>query len=403
MQHDVLHEVKQNIQVNFNYSVLFTKNAFSRENTILAKVFANTDSNDNATFVESTAFEEHIKQTKVLVVIDDNVVKKHTDLITQLKSYALAHKIDLVRAPLIVPGGEQVKKDLSHLDTIYQLVADEKIDRHSYILAIGGGAVLDAIGYAAATAHRGVRLVRMPTTVLAQNDAGVGVKTGVNYIGRKNYLGAFAPPFAVINDFDLLSTLTLRDKRAGIAEAIKVALIKDQAFFDNLYQNRKKLADFEDEAMQYMIIRCAELHLSHIQNSGDPFEMGSARPLDFGHWSAHKLEELSSYELRHGEAVAIGIAMDTLYSYRQNMISKAMCDQVITLLIDLGFDLSHRVLAQLHVKSALEEFREHLGGNLCITLLTSLGSAREVNQIDCSVMQECVDYLLQPNTNHLFA
>ncbi len=403
MQHSVLHEVKQNIQVNFQYSVLFTENAFTRENTTLAEVFAKPKLSASSTHLENDAQVKSIRQTKVLVVIDDNVVKKHTDLITQLKSYALAHKIDLVRAPLIVPGGEQVKKDLSHLDTIYQLVADEKIDRHSYILAIGGGAVLDAIGYAAATAHRGVRLVRMPTTVLAQNDAGVGVKTGVNYIGRKNYLGAFAPPFAVINDFELLSTLTPRDKRAGIAEAIKVALIKDQVFFDNLFQNRDKLADFENEAMQYMIIRCAELHLSHIQNSGDPFEMGSARPLDFGHWSAHKLEELSGYQLRHGEAVAIGIAMDTLYSYHQNMITKTMCEQVLTLLDDLGFDLSNAILEQLDVDLALEEFREHLGGTLCITLLTSLGSAREVNQIDCAVMRECVDYLLQPNINHLFA
>ena len=397
MQHGVLHEVKQNIQVNFQYSVLFTANAFSLTNTTLANVFTNNKLNENSAQIEN------IKQTRVLVVIDENVVKSHVDLIAQIKSYAFAHKIDLVRAPVIVPGGEQVKRDLSHLDTIYQLVADENIDRHSYILAIGGGAVLDAIGYAAATAHRGVRLVRMPTTVLAQNDAGVGVKTGVNYLGRKNYLGSFAPPFAVINDFNLLSTLTPRDKRAGIAEAIKVALIKDQAFFDTLYQNRNKLAAFEDKAMQYMIIRCAELHLAHIQNCGDPFEMGSARPLDFGHWSAHKLEELSGYQLRHGEAVAIGIAMDTLYSYRQNMISKAMCDQVIILLVELGFDLSNTFLAQLEVKSALEEFREHLGGSLCITLLTSLGSAQEVNHIDCALMQECVDYLLQPNLNHLYA
>ena len=389
-----MHEVKQNIQVNFQYSVLFTANAFAVSNTLLADVFSNQ--------------VEKNKQSRVLVVIDENVVKTNNDLSRQIKSYALAHNIDLVREPIIVPGGEQVKKDLSHLDTIYQLVADENIDRHSYILAIGGGAVLDAIGYAAATAHRGVRFVRMPTTVLAQNDAGVGVKTGVNYIGRKNYLGSFAPPHAVVNDFDLLSTLLPRDKRAGIAEAIKVALIKDKSFFDRLYQERNALSRFEEKAMQHMIIRCAELHLSHIQNCGDPFEMGSARPLDFGHWSAHKLEELSGYQLRHGEAVAIGIAMDTLYSHQQGMITKDACDQVITLLIDLGFDLSSHYLAQLNVKSALEEFREHLGGSLCITLLTDLGVGVEVNHIDCAIMQECVDSLLHltrinVNINHLSA
>jgi len=392
VQNNVIHEVKQNIQVNFQYSVLFTANVFAISNMALANVFSNKlDKN---------------KQPRVLVVIDENLEKSNNDLSKQIKSYVLAHNISLVREPIIVPGGEQVKKDLSHLETIYQLVADENIDRHSYILAIGGGAVLDAIGYAAATAHRGVRLVRMPTTVLAQNDAGVGVKTGVNYVGRKNYLGSFSPPYAVVNDFDLLSTLLPRDKRAGIAEAIKVALIKDEQFFDSLYQNRTKLANFESEAMQQMIIRCAELHLDHIQNCGDPFEMGSARPLDFGHWSAHKLEDLSNYQLRHGEAVAIGIAMDTLYSCQQKMISKESCDQVITLLIDLGFNLSSNFLAQLDVKSALEEFREHLGGSLCITLLTDLGSGVEVDHIDCFSMQSCVDYLLNLNVdkvNHLSA
>ncbi len=396
MKNNVLHEVKQDIQVNFQYSVLFTEHVFNCSNITLAQVFSNSQSSNYSVLSQK-------KQARVLVVIDDNVAKAHSDLIAQIKSYAFAHNIELVTTPLIVPGGEQVKKDLSHLDTIYQLVADEKIDRHSYILVIGGGAVLDAIGYAAATAHRGIRLIRMPTTVLAQNDAGVGVKNGVNYIGRKNYLGTFAPPFAVVNDFNLLSTLDLRDKRAGIAEAIKVALIKDQAFFDNLFQNRNKLTNFEQDAMQYMIIRCAELHLSHIQNCGDPFEMGSARPLDFGHWSAHKLEELSAHQLRHGEAVAIGIAMDTLYSCQQKMISRVACDQVITLLIDLGFDLSSRFLGQLNVASALDEFREHLGGSLCITLLTDLGKGVEVDHIDGIAMQACVDYLLSLNASHLSA
>jgi 3-dehydroquinate synthase len=379
MSKGIVHRVTQDIQVNFRYSVLFTESTFATDNTTLADLVC--------------ADLQGVRSPRVLVVIDDNVCKSHPTLITEMKSYALAHQIDLVRPPLIVPGGEQIKKEISHLKSIYQLVADEQIDRHSYILAIGGGAVLDAVGFAAATAHRGVRLVRMPTTVLAQNDAGVGVKTGVNYLDRKNYLGAFAPPYAVVNDFDLLATLKPRDKRSGMAEAVKVALIKDAAFFDEMCDCRDQLAGFERSAMQRMIIRCAELHLDHISTSGDPFEMGSARPLDFGHWSAHKLEALSGYSLRHGEAVAIGIALDTLYSYKQGMIEKEQCDVVLTLLADLGFELSCAALIQLDVKAALDEFREHLGGLLCITLLTGLGTAKEVNHIDVDQMQSCVSQL----------
>jgi 3-dehydroquinate synthase len=234
----------------------------------------------------------------------------------------------------------------------------------------------------------------MPTTVLGQNDAGIGVKNAINYHNRKNYVGTFAPPFAVVNDFDLLNSLSARDKRSGISEAIKVALIKDLDFFNELYQNRERLANFEPKAMQHMITQGAQWHLNHIASSGDPFELGSARPLDFGHWSAHKMEELSQNELRHGEAVAIGIAMDSIYS---NLIGKLKTDQLIkilTLLITLGFNLSHPVLKKLNIKNALDEFKEHLGGKLCITLLNGIGTSFETNSINETLMEKAVSQLL---------
>jgi 3-dehydroquinate synthase len=187
-------------------------------------------------------------------------------------------------------------------------LAAEQIDRHSFVIVVGGGAVLDVAGYAAAVVHRGVRLVRIPTTVLAQNDAGVGVKNGINAFGAKNFLGVFAPPFAVIDDSRFLSTLDPRDQVAGMAEAVKVAAIRDPVFFEWLVDHSDALASFELVHVERMIRRCAELHLAHIAGGGDPFETGNARPLDFGHWSAHKLEILTAHELRHGEAVAIGMA-----------------------------------------------------------------------------------------------
>jgi len=155
-------------------------------------------------------------------------------------------------------------------------------------------AVIDAVGYAAATAHRGIRLIRMPTTVLGQNDAGVGVKNAINWLGRKNFVGTFVPPHAVVNDFEFIESLPNRDKTAGIAEAIKVSLISDKTFFYYLNANRKNLRELRQDVVEKMIVKCAELHLRHIRSSGDPFERGSARPLDFGHWTAHKLEELTN-------------------------------------------------------------------------------------------------------------
>jgi len=244
------------------------------------------------------------------------------------------------------------------------------------------------VGLAAATAHRGVRHVRIPTTTLAQCDSGVGVKNGINAFGKKNFIGTFAPPFAVINDFLMLASLSPRDKRAGYAEAVKVALIRDAEFFEELERDAARLREFDPVAMQRLIHRCAELHLDHISTSGDPFETGSARPLDFGHWSAHKLEQLSEYKIRHGEAVAIGLALDTIYSRDAGYIDASSAERVLSLLEALGFELFASELRHsnsehsLLVLEGLEEFREHLGGELTITLINAIGRGFEIHEMN---------------------
>lgn len=376
--------VQQQFQVSYDYPVLFCSGAFSLENPVLAELLAPLVS----------------PNLKVLAVVDRNVDSHHRDWWQQLRAYLRHHQCGQLLPPLLFAGGESAKQNPHYIDDFYQCVADQQIDRHSVVLAIGGGAMLDAVGFGAATAHRGIHLIRMPTTVLAQNDAGVGVKNGINFRGRKNFVGCFAPPLAVLNDFQFLSSLETRDQRAGIAEAVKVALIRDGDFFEQLFEQRHRLAQFQSLPMQAMIRRCAELHLQHIGQSGDPFERGSARPLDFGHWAAHKFEELSEHRLRHGEAVAIGIALDSLYSQRCGMLSEPSLQAIILLLQDLGFSLADPVLATLDVASALAEFQQHLGGEQCITLLEAIGRGREVHHIDIEMMQGCVETLLTLQPSH---
>ena len=136
------------------------------------------------------------------------------------------------------------------------------------------------------------------------------------FFRQKNWVGTFAVPDAVINDFSFLRTLPDSQKRAGYVEAIKVALIRDRAFFEWIEERTDSLAKFEQIPMEQLIRRSAALHLDHIAGSGDPFERGSARPLDFGHWIAHKLEPMSGFEVGHGDAVAIGLAADVIYCTR---------------------------------------------------------------------------------------
>jgi 3-dehydroquinate synthase len=278
-------------------------------------------------------------------------------------------------------------------------MAERKLCRHSVVMVIGGGSLLDVMGFAASLVHRGLRVVRVPTTVVAQNDVGVGVKTGIDYLGAKNFLGTFAPPFAVLNDFDFLDALSQRDWVAGISEAFKVAMIKDRRFFRFLCIHAASLRQRDRAAMEKLVITCARLHLDHIRRGGDPFETGNARPLDFGHWSAHQLEVMSGYALRHGEAVAIGLALDAFYAAAKGLLPAAELGALLAGLRESGLPIWHRVLSRqepdgsLTVLRGLEKFREHLGGELTVTLPAPVGKRIEVHELDHHTLTEGVAFL----------
>lgn len=367
--------LERTIAVAWRHQVIFSDDVFARFNPALRDVLVNG---------------EPRRPARALVVLEEAVARARPGLAAEIGAYFAAHApaLELVAPPVVIEGGERVKNAYFHVSEVHAHLDRHHIDRHSYLAAVGGGALLDMAGLAAATAHRGVRHVRIPTTVLAQADSGVGVKNGINAFGKKNFIGTFAPPFAVLNDFALLATLPDRDRRAGCVEAVKVACIRDAVFFAELERDAAALARFEEAPLRRLIRRCAELHLDHIATGGDPFETGSARPLDFGHWAAHKLEQLSEFRLRHGEAVAIGIALDVIYARNTGLLPAPAAERVLGLLEALGFDL---YTAELHyedsagrllVLGGLEEFREHLGGELTITLLRDLGVGVEVHAMN---------------------
>lgn len=397
--------IDQEFGVRFHYPVHFTRGVFGVANPVLRHVLTSAADHGPADFV---------------AIVDDGVARAHPALVEQIENYvrASAGALTLAAPVLIVPGGEIVKNEPRHLEAIHRTIHDGRLCRHSYVVVIGGGAVLDAAGYAAATAHRGVRLVRVPTTVLAQDDSAVGVKNGVNGFGKKNYYGTFAPPYAVINDLDFLSTLLDRDWLGGLSEAVKVALIKDGSLFDHLERAAAQLVARDPDAMETVVRRSAALHLAHISRGGDPFELTSSRPLDFGHWAAHKLEQMSAHRLRHGEAVGIGIALDTTYSWLTGALSETDWRRVVDLLIALHMAVHAPELDAYrdepnHVGSVfagLAEFREHLGGQLTVMLLRSIGQTFDVHDIDTSAMIRSIDVLKQVEAarstrvvDHLFA
>ncbi|MBM3875429.1 MAG: 3-dehydroquinate synthase [Verrucomicrobia bacterium] len=385
--------IERTIEVKWRHRVFFTEHVFRPANPLLRDVLVNGEDKE---------------PRKALVVLDESLAQSQPQLVRAVENYfsTFGHDIRLVCPPMIVEGGERVKNSYFHVSEVQSHLDRFHIDRHSYVIGVGGGALLDMVGLAAATAHRGCRHVRIPSTTLSQDDSGVGVKNGINAFGKKNFIGTFAPPFAVINDFTLLESLLPRDKRAGYVEAVKVALIRDREFFELIERDAARLREFEPDAMRRLIERCAELHVNHIATGGDPFEFGSARPLDFGHWAAHKLEQLSDYRIRHGEAVAVGIALDTVYSRLKGFLDAASCERVLVLLESLGFELFAGEL--LHTDSGgarillkgLEEFREHLGGQLTITLLRGIGEGFEVHDMTFAKVMEAICELEQRHAGH---
>lgn len=374
----VLDAIQQRVALVLEYPVVFTRDLLDPGSTVLVDVLA---------------AREPQRRHRVVAIIDAGVAAARPELVGALATYAHHHaaRIDLV-AVTTIPGGEAAKT-IEILDDLVRRLAELAIDRHSFVLAIGGGAVLDVAGYAAAVVHRGVRLVRVPTTVLAQNDAGVGVKNGINAFGAKNFLGVFAAPFAVIDDSSFLATLDARDRAAGMAEAVKVAAIRDPVFFDWLVEHAPALAAFELAPVERMIRRCAELHLAHIAGGGDPFESGNARPLDFGHWAAHKLEVLTGHALRHGEAVAIGMTLDARYSVEAGLLDAAAFETFAALLRTLRLPTWHDQLLEPALLDGLDEFRQHLGGELTITLLAGIGRGIECRSVELALVRRAIEAL----------
>jgi 3-dehydroquinate synthase len=367
--------------VSFRHRIRFTRGAFSSGNDLLGELLETRGTSKALVFIE-TGLRDHFPELEGEI----------QDCFSELIGIRLS-------AVEWLPGGEEAKRN----DEVYHgaMAAIEKyhIDRHSYVIVIGGGAFLDVIGYAAATGHRGIRLVRFPTTTLSQDDSGVGVKNGINAFGKKNFIGSFAVPYAVVNDFQFLHTQPEKTRREGLIEAVKVALVKDGEFFAWLEESVSALRMLDTATLEEAVERSAIHHARHIALGGDPFELGSSRPLDYGHWAAHKLEQLTDFDLTHGEAVSVGVALDTLYAARIGMLDISEAERVLKVIEGLDLPLWHEALelrdssGKRRVFHGLEEFREHLGGELTVLLLSETGVGVDVHEINESVWDQCAEEL----------
>jgi 3-dehydroquinate synthase len=374
------------ITLRYEHRLVFTRQVFAPGNEALAGVLTPREPGGKA---------------RVLVFWDGGLERAFPGFAARMRDWfaARADRLSVAGEPVALPGGEVVKNDFRHLESVWAAINAAKLCRHSFVIVVGGGAVLDMVGFGAATAHRGIPLVRLPTTSLSQGDGGLGVKNGVNHFSKKNWLGSFVVPHAVVNDLTFLHGLPPRDRRAGLIEALKVSLVRDAAFFEFIAARVPALAAFEPEAYEAVIRESARQHMEHIAAGGDPFERGSARPLDFGHWAAHKLEQLSEFRVSHGEAVAVGMAIDLIYARRIGLLPEPIAERILGLIQGLGFELFAPIReirgpsGRQDMLDGLEEFREHLGGRLSIPMIRAPGDRLEVHEMDGPVVKAAFDEL----------
>jgi len=372
--------VDQRLVVPFDFPVIFTDHVFSPDNSALHSALVRLN---------------ETRPPRAMLYVDAGAESAAPGLAAGAAAWCSTWNVTLAAPPRILPGGEPAKNDWAAIQGLMIEMLGLRLDRHAFVIIAGGGALLDAAGFAASLIHRGLRVIRVPTTALAQCDGAVGVKTAVNFAGGKNSIGVFAPPFAVLNDFHFLTTLADREWRGGVAEAFKVAIIRDHPFFDFLCENTAAFRDRRHGPMRHLVQRCAELHLEHIRTGGDPFEMGRARPLDFGHWAAHKVELLSAFRIGHGDAVATGVALDSAYAALEGWIREEDFLRIHRALSESGFPLWYPELEDPALLDGLREFQEHLGGDLCITFPNGIGHRREENQVEPEAIQASIQRLKQ--------
>ena len=377
--------MKARVVASFDYPVVFTRGVFRPGNPALANALLRRN-------------EPRVH--RVYAVLDSGLAWHQPALPAALKRYIAARATRLELAALrVVPGGERTKNRWALAQRLAADMLRLRLDRHAVSLIVGGGAVLDAAGFAASLVHRGLRTVRVPATALAQADSGVGVKTAIDLGAAKNAIGTFAPPFAVVNDFDLLATLPAREWRGAAAEAFKVAIIRSRPFFEWLCRHGAAISGGDAPARAAMIRRCARLHLDHICRGRDPFELGRSKPLDFGHWAAHRLESLSGYRIRHGEAVAAGIALDSAYARLSGWLTVREWRAIVSGLRGCGLRLWYPQMAgrgprgEWKLLAGLDEFREHMGGALCLTFPDGIGRRREAARVSARRMERAVRLL----------
>ncbi len=336
--------------------------------------------------------QAHLPSSQILIVSNTTVAPLYAEALRQQLSDA-GYQVVLQ----VLPDGE-VYKDLQHVADIFDVLLEQRFDRHCTLLALGGGVVGDMCGFAAACYQRGVNFLQMPTTLLAQVDSSVGGKTGVNHPQGKNMIGAFKQPAAVCIDVSYLRTLPDRELAAGLAEVIKYALIRDADFFDWLEVHMPALLARDERLLTQVIARSCQ-HKADIV-AADELEQGERAFLNLGHTFGHAIESYTGYtEWLHGEAVAAGICMAAHFSARFFGLPVVAIQRIIALMKKAG--LPHQPPATMQAADFMRYMlsdKKVLQGQVRIVALQQMGQATLL-ALPPAELEQALNLVLSPGQN----
>jgi shikimate kinase / 3-dehydroquinate synthase len=323
----------------------------------------------------------------LLVVTDEHVERRAKPLMDALASDGIAAQLH------VVPAGEAAK-ELAVLADIYEALAAAGIDRQGILIALGGGAVGDVAGFAAATWMRGIRYLQLPTTLLAMVDSSIGGKTAINLPAGKNMAGAVHQPSAIFCDLDYLATLPDEEYRASLAEVIKAALIADRSFADWLTANLSAVLRREPKAMREAVGRAIAIKAAVVAE--DPQETGARAILNYGHTVGHALERAAGFgRLRHGEAVAWGMEVAALISQRTGACGPETVAVQQALLRNAGLLAARPAVPHGELIAAMRHDKKSRAGELRWVLLREVGRAEYGQLVDASVVESSLAEVLR--------
>ncbi len=325
--------------------------------------------------VEKNSFPRRLIQQSILAspdsrawIVADSKVKPLVDhLVRSLGKRGIGS--------FLLQGGEKTK-DISTLTQLYTAAAHARLDRHSVVIAIGGGVIGDVSGFFAATYLRGIRVIHVPTTLMAQVDSAIGGKTGVNLPAGKNLVGAFHQPSLVVVDPTILNSLPEREFRSGLAEVIKYGIIADPILFKRLENRIEKILQRDPSELSWMIHRCCAIKARVV--SKDEIETTGLRAtLNFGHTIGHGIEAAACYTLLHGEAIAIGMIAATHLSKKRLGLSATSAERIHQLIRKCGLPTHFKKkLSTLHILAAMRLDKKSSQGQIRFVLAKKIGSVQ---------------------------